>query len=70
MSVHRFWPSSWLMGTLQMGKIIAHLFLDYMATFSEIQHSTKSKIVSLNLHLIRSKFPNWDLITSHINIQN
>lgn len=38
MSGQLFWPDSWLTGSFQMDMIIAHLFLDYMATFSEIQY--------------------------------
>lgn len=40
-----FWLDFWLRGNLQMDKIIAHLLLDGVASFSEIQYLTKSSTV-------------------------
>lgn len=74
MSVHSFWPISWLMGTLQMGKIITHLFLDYMATFSKnpVFVIRNPGLSVLFYPLLEANFQTgiWFLlIASHINTQ-
>lgn len=57
MSVHSFLANSWLTGNLQMDKIIAHLFLDYMATFREIQYFWQNPELSVSFYpLLEANF--------------